>query len=188
MMQGIDRDVNGVLFVGYHARQGSHPAVLDHTWSDTCVANVWLNDAPAGEYTLNAAVAGHYGVPVLMASGDQTACAQMVEHLGALETAIVKRATGRFAALCLPAEQTASLIESAAQRAVERLVTKSAPDPYLVKTPSKLTVEVVSSDMADRAMLMPGVSRDGLQLSFTSADMPEAYASFRALVLLCYPR
>ena len=188
MMQGIDRDVSGVLFVGYHARQGSHPAVLDHTWSDTCVANVWLNDAPAGEYTLNAAVAGHYGVPVIMASGDQTACAQMVEHLGALETAIVKRATGRFAALCLPAEQTASLIESAAQRAVQRLVTKSAPNPYLVKTPSKLTVEVVSSDMADRAMLMPGVSRDGLQLSFTSADMLEAYASFRALVLLCYPR
>src|SRR5512146_457056 len=47
MMQGIDEGISGVLFIGYHARQGSHPAVLDHTWSDTCVAGVWLNDAPA---------------------------------------------------------------------------------------------------------------------------------------------
>ena len=188
MMQGIDQGVSGVLFVGYHARQGSHPAVLDHTWSDTCVANVWLNELPAGEYTLNAALAGHYGVPVLMASGDQTACAQMVEQLGPLDTAVVKQATGRFSALCLPSEQTAPMIEQAAQQAVKRLVTKSAPSPYRVNAPIKLTVEVVSSDMADRAMLMPGVTRDGLRLSFLSDDMPAAYASFRTLVLLCYPR
>ena len=57
-----------------------------------------------------------------------------------------------------------------------------------VETPVKLTVEVVSSDMADRAMLMPGVTREGLKLTFVSEDMPRAYASFRALVLLCYPR
>jgi D-aminopeptidase len=34
----------------------------------------------------NAAVAGHYGVPVIMVSGDQTACTQ-VEVLGEMEHA-----------------------------------------------------------------------------------------------------
>lgn len=188
MMQGIDRAVDGVLFVGYHARQGSHPAVLDHTWSDTCVAGVWLNDLRAGEYTLNAALAGHYGAPVLMASGDQTACAQMIEQLGALETAVVKEATGRFSALCLPPEAAASLIERAAERAVARLVKKKAPAPYLIGSPVKITVELVSSDMADRAMLIPGVEREGLRLSFSASDMPSAYSFFRALVLMSYPR
>ena len=101
MMQGIDQGVDGVLFIGYHARQGSHPAVLDHTWSSSRVANVWLNDVLAGEYMLNAAVAGQYGVPVLMASGDQTVCAQILSQLGDVETAVVKQATGRFAAECL---------------------------------------------------------------------------------------
>src|SRR5512138_1667176 len=157
MMQGIDHDVDGVCFVGYHARHGSSPAVLDHTWSDTCVAGVWLNDAPAGEYTLNAGVAGYFGVPVVMCSGDQTACAQMVEQLGALETAVVKRATGRFSAECLGPDQTIPLIESAARAAVERLVNKTAPTPFVVKAPVKITVQLVSSDMADRAMLLPGV-------------------------------
>ena len=187
MMQGIDQGVDGVLFIGYHARQGSHPAVLDHTWSSTCVAGVWLNDVLAGEYTLNAAVAGHFGASVLMASGDQTACAQMTEQLGNLETAVVKQAAGRFAALCLPPDVTVPLIEQRAEQAVRRLFNKSAPAPYVVQTPVKIAVELNSSDMADRAMLLPGAARDGRQLTFIAEDMPKAYAAFRALILLSYP-
>ncbi len=188
MMQGIDRGVDGAFFVGYHARQGSQNAVLDHTWSDTCVANVWLNDMIAGEYTLNAALAGHYGVPVVMASGDQTACAQMREQLGSLETVIVKQATGRFSAECLSPDTTREMIAQAAQRAVSRLARKDTPKPFVAKTPVKITVQVVSSDMADRAMHMTGVQREGLKLTFSSPDMPAAYSAFRALVLMSYPR
>lgn len=182
MMQGIGRDVDGVFFIGYHARQGSANAVLDHTWSDTSVANVWLNDVPAGEYTLNAAVAGHFGVPILMASGDQTACAQMQDQLGGIETAIVKHATGRFSAECLVPGVTYQLIHDAAQRAVKRLTNKTAPDPYIVQKPVKVTVELVSSDMADKAMLLSGSTRDGRLLSFLAEDAIQAYLGFRALV------
>ncbi len=188
MMQGIDAGVDGVFFVGYHARQGSSPAVLDHTWSSTCVAALWLNDVPAGEYTLNAALAGHYGARVIMASGDQTACAQMTEQLGGIETAVVKRAAGRFAAECLPPQVTAGLIERAAQQAVTRLVQGTAPTPFTVKLPVTVTVQLGTSDMADRAMLLPGSRREGVRVSFTSEDMVQAYAAFRALVSLSYPR
>lgn len=188
MMQGVDLRVDGVLFIGYHARHGSQNAVLDHTWSSTCVSNLWLNDMIAGEYTLNAALAGHFGVPVIMASGDQTACAQMVEQLGALETAVTKQATGRFSAECLAPEATAKLIHNAAQRSVERLIKKNAPKPFVVKAPVKVTVELFTSDMADKAMNMPGVTREGLKLSFFADDMPKAYSGFRSLVSLSYPR
>ena len=82
MMQGIDESVDGVMFIGYHARNGTPNAVLDHTWSSKTVANVWLNDILTGEFGLNGALAGHFGVPVIMASGDQTACGQIVEQLG----------------------------------------------------------------------------------------------------------
>lgn len=188
MMQGIDSGVDGVFFIGYHARHGSQDAVLDHTWSSTCVSNVWLNDMLAGEYTLNAALAGHFGVPVIMVSGDQTACAQMVEQLGALETAVTKQASGRYSAECLAPEVTAKLIHDAARRAVERLDKKNAPKPFILKTPIKVTVELFTSDMADKAMNMPGITREGLKLSFFADDTPKAYSGFRSLVLLSYPR
>ena len=188
MMQGIDQTVDGVIFIGYHARQGSQEAVLDHTWSNTCVANVWLNEMLAGEYTLNAAIAGHFNVPVLMISGDQTVCAQVTEQIGALETAIVKHATGHFSADCLSPEASQKMIEATAQHAVKKLRKKVTPQPFILKTPIKVTVELNSSDMADRSMLMPGAVRDGLKLTFTADDMLSAYSGFRALVLLAYPR
>ncbi len=188
MMQGLGRGVDGVFFIGYHARHGSFHAVLDHTWSSTCVSNVWLGDSIAGEYTLNAALAGHYGVPILMISGDQTACAQAVEQLGTLETAVVKQATGRYSAECLAPEVTQKLIREAAGRAVKRLAAKDSPKPFVPGAPVRMAVELFTSDMADRAMHMPGVTRDGLRLSFTEADMPGAYSAFRSLVSLSYPR
>src|SRR5574339_376104 len=121
MMQGIDESVDGVMFVGYHARNGSPNAILDHTWSSRTVANVWLNDILTGEYGLNGALAGHFGVPVIMVSGDQTACAQVTELLGDMETAVVKQATSRFAAECLAPQVTQETICLSAERAVQRL-------------------------------------------------------------------
>jgi len=188
MMQGIDQNVHGVFFVGYHARNGSTPAVLDHTWSDTCVANVWLNDRLAGEYTLNAALAGYFGIPVLMASGDQTVCAQIREQLGEIETAVVKQASGRFSAECLTPDVTFQMIRQTAKLAVEQLARNETPSAFVAKPPVEVKVELMSSDMADRAMLMPGVKRAGLKLTITAEDMLKAFSAFRAMIMLSYPR
>lgn len=188
MMQGIDSSIDGVIFVGYHARHGSPNAVLDHTWSSTCVQNVWANDMLAGEYTLNAALAGHFGVPVIMASGDQMACLQIAEQHKSLTTVVVKQASGRFSAECLPPAVAHTMIEQGALQAVKNLSTGSTPSRLVLAGPVRITVEFKSSDMADRAALMPGARRDGLRLSFTAEDMPRAFAGFRALVSLSYPR
>lgn len=184
MMQGIDETVDGVIFIGYHARNGSPNAVLDHTWSSKTVANVWLNDILVGEYGLNAAVAGHFGVPVIMVSGDQTACAQVTELLGDVETAVVKHASGRFAAECLPPQVTDEMICLSAQRAVERLDEGDMPDPFVLDTPITVTVEFFSSDMADRATRIPSTRRAGTRVSFPAQEMASAYNGFRAMVML----
>jgi D-amino peptidase len=184
MMQGIDESVDGVFFIGYHARNGTPNAVLDHTWSSKAVANVWLNDILTGEYGLNAAVAGHFGVPVIMASGDQTACAQIVELLGDMEIAVVKQAVGRFAAECLPLQVTQDMIYLSAMRAVERLEEGDVPDPFVLDTPVRVTIEFFTSDMADRATRIPFTQRDGTRVSLSAPEMASAYNGFRAMVML----
>jgi D-amino peptidase len=184
MMQGIDESIDGVMFVGYHARNGSPNAILDHTWSSRTVANVWLNDILTGEYGLNAAVAGHFGVPVIMVSGDQTACAQVTELLGDMEIAIVKQASSQFAAECLAPEVTREMIGVSAARAVERLAQGDVPEPFVLDTPITVTVEFFSSDMADRATRIPFTKREGTRVSLTVQEMASAYNGFRALVML----
>ncbi len=184
MMQGIDETVDGVMFVGYHARNGSQNAVLDHTWSSRTVVNVWLNDLLTGEYGLNAAVAGHFGVPIIMVSGDQTACAQVEEQIGEIEKAIVKMATGRYAAECLAPQVTHEMIFMSAARAVNRLMEGDVPDPFVLEQPMRVTIEFFTSDMADRAALVPATHRDGTRVSLTGQDMLTLYRGFRAMVTL----
>jgi D-amino peptidase len=184
MMQGIGETVDGVFFVGYHARNGSQNAILDHTWSSRTVSNVWLNEYLTGEYGLNAAVAGHFGVPVVMATGDQTACAQIVDLLGEMETAVVKQATGRFAAECLAPPVTRDLISLAASRAVERLIVGDVPDPFVLDSPIRVAVEFFTSDMADKASKIPFAEREGTRVSLSVEEMVSAYSGFRSLVML----
>jgi D-amino peptidase len=185
MVQGIDDGVSAAMFVGYHARVGARNAILDHTWSSSCVANVEVHGHAIGEIGWNAAVCGHFGVPVILISGDQTACEEATELLGPIETAVVKRASGRMAAECLSPEAAQTRICEAAQRAVERLRQAQAPPPLRLETPVHVTVELTTSDMADRAMLLPGVGRpQGRWVEFHAEDAPSAYRAFRAALAL----
>ncbi|HSF83962.1 MAG TPA: M55 family metallopeptidase [Anaerolineales bacterium] len=185
MVAGVDSGVSGVLMVGYHARSGAQNAILDHTWSDERVANLWINERLFGETGLNAGVCGHFDVPVLMISGDQTVCAEAVDFLGQVETAVVKQATSRMTAECLPPAQAQKLIQEAANKAVRRLQAGNAPAPFKVRAPINMVVELVQSEMADKAMTMPGARRlQDRKVSYTAQDMVTIYAAFRTLLAL----
>src|SRR3954454_6189564 len=82
MMQGIDLEgIGAVFFTGYHAKAGTPNAPLAHTWTG------WINDVridgrSTGEFGINALVAGHFGVPVTLVTGDVRAVEQTRELLG----------------------------------------------------------------------------------------------------------
>jgi len=179
MMQGIDQTFDGVFFIGYHARASSHQGILDHTWN-TKITNVWLNDVLVGEYGLNGALAGSFGVPVILISGDQTVCAQASELIGYLEMAVVKQATGRYSAQCLPPEISQEVIRDSARKALLRLKKSDAPAPYILDLPIKVSIEFMTSDMADKAERIPGAHREGVRVHFSAPDMSAAYIGFRA--------
>ena len=186
MVNGVDDGVDGVMFIGYHGRMGTAHAILDHTWSDERVSGLWINDRAFGEAGLNGAVCGHFDVPVIMASGDQTLCAEVREFFGnAIETAQVKKAMSRMSAECLPPAQTAKLIEEVAKRALINLKSKKAPKPFKISKPIKMTVEFEQSDMADRAALMPHAKRTiDRHVEYLADDMITIYLAFRTLLAL----
>jgi len=185
MVQGVQDGVDGVFFVGYHACAGSGHAILDHTWSSSTIANVWLNDRLVGETGLNAAVCGHFNAPVLMISGDQTVCGEAKELLGVLEFAVVKQATTRMSAECLTPAQAHEKICEAAARAINRLLNEEKPAVFRVDTPVKVRVEYYTPEMADRAERMPETRRlASKEIEIQTADMPAAYQAFRSAASL----
>jgi D-amino peptidase len=188
MVEGVDSGVDGALFIGYHARVGTRNAILDHSWSSERVNGVWVSPAgsepqPIGEIGLNGAVCGHFGAPVVMISGDQSACAEAAALFPGIVTAAIKQAKGRNAAECLSPAETAELIEQAAARGVEHLLSDRPPQPLRLAAPITVTVEFTKGQMADAASLMPGACRvEGKKVEYVARDMPEAYLAFRAMV------
>lgn len=183
MVHGIATDVDAVFFVGYHARAGTTPAVLDHTWSGSQVFNVWLNGRLTGEIGLNASLCGHYGAAALMLSGDQAAAAEAREWIPGIETAVVKQATSRYSAEALPPDAAHQCIRETASTAIWRFLDGSSPKPLQTQKPVTVGVEFFNSAMADGAALTPGARRvDARKVEIETADMPAAYWAFRTLV------
>lgn len=185
MVQGVDGGVDAALFIGYHARHGTPQAILDHTWSNVRISNLWLNGRLAGEFALNGGVCGAFGAPVLMVSGDQSVCAEAREWVPGVETAQVKTAVGRQSAEFLPLQEAQRKIREAAYEAVGRFVNGKGPAPLIIPGPVTVTIEYATTLMTDQASLLPGCKRlDGRRIEFTAPDMPTAYQNFRAAVNL----
>ncbi len=183
MLQGIDKGVDAVLFVGYHAMHGAQDAILSHTMSSAKIGNLWINDRVTGEIGLNAGICGYYNVPILMISSDQTACAEAEQFVPGIEKAVVKIANSRTAAELLPLKESQALIETTAEKAVRRFIDGTAPKPYIVSTPVRVKIEYFHAALADSASLLPGAKRlDGRTVEFETSNMLEAGLTFGAAV------
>ena len=118
MVQGLDASYDGAVFVGYHACAGTEGGVLNHTLLGKEIQNVYLNGEPTGETRLNAAFAGHFGVPVLVVAGDAAVCAEAERFLDGVQTVAVKDGIDKFSANCLHPEVAQARIREATARAL----------------------------------------------------------------------
>jgi D-amino peptidase len=184
MMQGIDASFQACLFIGYHAKAGTEDAILDHTISSSVVRAIRVNGAELPELGLNAAIAGYYGVPVVLVSGDTAVCRQAGEVLGKeVATVAVKEAYGRLAAKLVPMGEARRMIKAGVKDALTKL---GRAKPFKIASPYKFELEYFVSAQADMgAMLLPQVKRtDARTLAFTAADYIEGFRTLRALIAL----
>lgn len=181
MMEGLDDSFGVVFFIGYHARAGTARAILDHTYSGKVVAHVELDGRDVGEIGLNAALAGYYGVPVGLVTGDLAATEEARALLGPeLQVVASKRAMGNHAAACLHPAAVQSAIRQAATEAL-----RTAVAPLRPQKPAVLRLRLKSSLMADHASLIPDSRRlDGYTVEFAHQDYLTVYRAFRAMVKL----
>ena len=180
MLEGLDETFGAVMFTGYHGSAGTPASVLAHTYIGI-IQDVRLNGVSMGEYGINAAVAGHFGVPVALVTGDNTVVAQAHGLLGPDVVGVeVKRAVGTHAAVHLHPEKAREAIRAGAMEAIRR-----APRlrPYRVPLPLRFEVDIVSPDLADLAGLLPGVTRvRPRSVAYESPDMLNAFKAWRAML------
>ncbi|PVC86799.1 M55 family metallopeptidase [Streptomyces sp. CS131] len=201
MLAGLDEETDAALFVGYHVRAGEGPGVLAHTMNGEILdvrvtGRAQGEGAPGtghapgedgqvtgrslGEIGLNAAMAGHLGVPVVLLSGDDAACAEAAALIPEAVTVPVKEALGMAAAVTLHPEEARDRLRRAAADAVSR---RTEIPPLALTGPLDVEVDLASPHTIDLATLVPGVTRTGgaRTIAFTAPDYATAY---RLILLL----
>jgi D-amino peptidase len=172
MMAGVDATFDAALFVGYHASTTNPRGVRAHTFSSAHLAKVTLNGSAVTEGEFNAAYAGALGVPVIFASGDDVAMAELKSRLGNLETVETKKALGFHSAETLTPDSAVERIQAGAQAAFARLHDFK---PYVVKTPINLEITFKNYTPAEMLTYLRIVERvDSHTVRFVGKDMAEA--------------
>ncbi len=171
MMQGIDDTFDGAIFIGYHSGTTNPEGVRAHTLSSATLADVRLNGVSFLEAGLNAALAGHFGVPVLAITGDEAAVKEASALVGGLEGGVVKWAFGFHSARTLMPEAARDVVRAAVKRGMAR---RGEIPPFRVPGPIELEVRFKNYRPAEVLSYLPGVRRaDAHAVRFTARDMPE---------------
>lgn len=179
MMQGIDSTFDAAIFVGYHARMGTH-GVLSHTISGAVVANVWVNDILVGETGINAGLAGYFGVPVVLVTGDNVVADEAKSLLPWVHTAVVKHAVNRNSAQCLPPQKVKEILREAT---ISALKDRSNARAWLPSSPVTFKLEFKDSGLQANAARMPFTREiDPRTLAFTANDYLTAFMGLRSMI------
>lgn len=179
MMAGIDSTFNAVLFIGYHASTNNPEGVRAHTFSSATLTRVAINGKEMTEGSWNAAIAGHFGVPVVMMSGDDAAVAEVRAQIGQIEGAVVKNHLGFHSANTLTPEASQQLIAEKVKVAFGRL---GDFKPFKVASPLTLDITFKHYQPAEVLAYLSGVERlDSHSIRYHPKDMIEA-SSFMMVV------
>ena len=174
MVHGLDESFDGLILLGYHAKFGTQNAILDHTFSPSMIRDLRVNGVSVGELGFNALFAAEKGVPLIMATGDQSLEKEAKDFYQEVETVVVKYAEGRFCARCLPRIKTQDMLVETAEKAV-----RQAKEKKPVAVPDSLEMEITFQqvNLADGAMRVTGTRRaDAMTVAVKAAEMEQLKA------------
>jgi len=173
----LESGCDAALFVGMHAMAGSPDGVLSHTVSGQAWQSLRFNGTLVGETGINAALCGHFGVPVLLVTGDRAVCNEGKQLLGdGLTTVEVKEGLGRFSARMKTPQRARELIEEGARNALADL---SAVAPYDPGRPCEIALDFTTPDRLQEYANRKGVEvTGGSSLVVRGDDWWAAWSSF----------
>ena len=178
MMNGITSDCDASLQVGYHSMRHTHAGTLGHTYTYD-IAQLKFNKTVIGESGLSAAIAGHFGVPLVFVSGDSHAINQarrLVKNIVGVPT---KTGVGLYGVHSLTPGKACRNIRKGVKEALEK---KDEIKPFIVRKPILMEVELERPLMAEYASNIPQVRRVNIKtVSYKAKDVIEAFNVFSVI-------
>jgi D-amino peptidase len=179
MMHGIDSTFHAAIFIGYHAGTTNLAGVRAHTFASARYTRVALNGRDVPESLFNAALAGHFGVPVVAISGDDVAVRELLDAIPGAAGAVVKRAVGFHAAESRTPEAAQRLIRETVRAGVQQ---RARVQPFRIDGPYRLDLGFRSYRAAEILAYLPTVERTASHTIRHAADSLPDVARFLAFI------
>ena len=145
-LRGLDKSFSGLVQFGAHAMMGTTDGVLNHTQSSKTENKYWYNGVESGELAQCAAIAGYYGVPTILVTGDIATGREATKFFGPeCVTVAVKEGISREAAMLYPFEESHKALYEGARKSIAAI---SKCKPYIVQIPIKAKMEYLDLDPA----------------------------------------
>ncbi|NLJ44900.1 MAG: hypothetical protein GX431_14685, partial [Bacteroidales bacterium] len=161
----LDSTFSAMVMIGFHAMMGTPDGVLNHTQSSLTENRYWYNGVESGELAQNAIIAGYYGIPVIMVSGDVATCREAVKFFGEkIVTVPVKKGLSREAAMLYPFDETRQALYDGAIKAMSVI---SSCKPYKIEFPAKVRMQYLNRDNGKpepEIITVEGIARDALHI------------------------
>ncbi len=134
----MERKYTALAFVGQHSMAGVRAGIMAHSYSSLGIQNMRLNGKPVGEIGTRAAVAGWYGTPVILLTGDDAATKELLDIVPEAEVAAVKEGLARNTCISLSAGAARDLIRDKARSAMQKA---GSIKPYKIEGPVTIEYE-----------------------------------------------
>ncbi len=145
---GLDKSFAGFVQFGAHAMKGTPDGVLNHTQSSRTENRYWYNGIESGELAQGALIAGYYGVPTILVTGDEATGREATKFFGpGCVTVAVKKGVSREAAVLYPFEETRKALYEGAKRAIAAI---PKCKPYVLGLPIKAKMEYLDLSTGSR--------------------------------------
>lgn len=179
MVQGLTRQFDAALFIGYHAGAGKLYGTLAHTYTGK-VLELSVNGQVLNEAGINALYAGALGVPLVGLSGDDVLEREMKAMIPQARTIVVKKGMGRKAAQSLHPSKARAKIRAGVK---DILTSGKKVKPFRLKPPYTLKIKFHPPEVCDICERMPGLTRlDGNTVAWKSRNAIDIYKAYLALM------
>ena len=152
----VDYNFKGIIYLGYHAREGSFNGVLAHTYNSKAIQYVKMDSKLVGELEIDSYIAATHGIAPIFCASDKACTSQFAETSPETVFVVTKYGTGRNSAELRPLDDVVRDIYDGVCEAVKKDI-----KPISHKVPFTLEVRYTRSEHAVE-MIERGTAESGV--------------------------
>lgn len=177
---GIDATFAGMILLGLHSMQGTGE-LLHHTYEPD-IERIYINNILVGEIGVETAIAGDYGVPLLLITGDSAGVEEAKGLVPNVRSVVVKESKAVTGALCYPISVTKRNIYNSAKKIALDIPVIEA---FTIGKSVVLKVQLFSGNFKDKFVeQFPWYIKNDI-VTITAKTMTIAWAEYWKMKLKC---